>query len=1081
MLELLKKRLATLSPERRASFLRALQERGNLNAPTSIRPRPPQTPLPLSWSQQRLWLLSKIFGETSAYNIPTIIDYGEKLDPHLVQMAINRIIVRHESLRTNIHMVDSQPTQAIMPKLHLGLQIHDFGHLPDLEGWRHSRQLIASMVAQPFDIANGPLLSSTFLRLEKRDILLIVQHHMITDGRSIALLQFELKEIVTALKAGRDACLPPLPIQYGDFVLWQKNRITSVEVSRQISYWHEQLAGMITVELPTCGPRPPIQTFQGAKLGFVLPQYLSRQVATLAQSKQTTPFVILLSAFYVLLSRYCGQDDIAVGVPVEGRTHPQIEPLIGLFINLLVIRADLSGEPSFSELVNQINGTVQTALSMQDVPFEYLVEELQPPRDLSRNPLVQIVFQLQARAYLEFNALKEEVESDRSTAKMDLSFDLFQTVDSIHGRIEFNTSLFEKCFIERMADQYRRLLSLIVNKPDAVISSYSLLVPDEIEALACRNTSQEIEARVEQNTVLDLFAESVQRTPEKTAVIYAGKSISYRELDELSDRIATGLRANGLQKCGIAVIALERSIYLEAGILAILKCGAAYLPIDLLHTPIERLETITAEARPAVFLANESCLVSLSSLRIPILAVEALALMIADAILIQHPEPDDLAYVIYTSGSTGRPKGVRIEHRSLANCLISIAQSVGIGSNDRLFAVTTISFDIATLELLLPVLFGATVIIAETLVANDASALSACLEEFDVTIMQATPATWKLLVSSGWQGRQSITILCGGEALPWSLARVLLPRCRSLWNLYGPTETTIWALAHRVAEQDGKTILSSPLANYEVRILDRNLQPVPLGVKGELCISGPGVGRGYVQHPEGDAQRFLDDPFSPRPGARMYRTGDVARFLEPGFIECLGRTDDQVKLRGYRIELGEVEAVIRSAAGISDCVVLKIGSSEEQQRLVAYLLSQARHDIDTTMLRTFLQSRLPDYMCPAQFVIVESFPLTGAGKIDRKALCLMKPHSYSHNGVRSRGSSLEERIARIWEGLLGSDNIAFDDSFFDIGGNSLLLVRLAAALKDEFSLEVPILELMRHPTINKFASYLPHAAGGDSQ
>ncbi len=1032
--------------------------------------------LPLSFAQQRLWFLDRFEPGAVIYNIPLVMRILGKLDIAAVEWSLNEIVRRHEALRTTFGAVAGQPIQLVASASHMPLEIVSLQTLPKPQREAEARRLATQETKRPFDLEKGPLLRTTLLRMDATEnVLILTVHHIVFDGWSLEMFMRELKALYEACTAGKPSPLPELAIQYADFAIWQRQWLQGEALSLQLNYWKQQLADMSPVlELPTDRPRPAMQSFRGAARTFLFSKNFSESLLHLSQREGATLFMTLLAAFKVLLHRYSGQRDIAVGTPVANRNHPEIESLIGFFVNTLVLRTEMSDNPSFRELLGRVRQVTLGAYDHQELPFEKLVEELQLPRDLSRSPLVQAMFSLQsvpnqsvAVSGLRFNRLQIE----HGTAMFDLSLFFWKKEDGLIGVLEYNTDLFDADTIGRMIGHYETLLKSLVANPQQRLHDLPLLTATERQQLLVDwNATQKDYAR--ELCWHELFEAQAARTPDAVAVVFENKQLTYGELNARANQLAHYLS----EHCGVGPevlvgLCMERSVEMLVGLLGILKAGGAYVPLDPAY-PLERIAYVLKDAAVPVLLTQNSTILNFKS------SIENLELICLDtdwkiisaestANCAIEVAPENLAYAIYTSGSTGRPKGVGISHRALVNFLDSMRDTPGLHADDTLLAVTTLSFDIAGLELYLPLLVGGRVVLASRETASDGKALTAALEECHVTVMQATPATWRLLLESGWPGKPDLKILCGGEALPRELANQLLDRSAALWNMYGPTETTIWSTLHRVETRAGLLSIGRPIANTQVYLLDRHLQIVPVGVHGELCLGGAGLARGYLNRPELTAEKFIPNA----DGERIYKTGDVARYLANGQIECLGRIDHQVKIRGFRIELGEVEAVCAQHPAIAQVAVVAREDEANDKRLVAYVVSQS--ELAASALRQFMKTKLPDYMIPSAFVFLDELPLTPNGKIDRRAL--PKPEAaqrHSENTFVAPRTLVERELAAIWSNVLKVEKVGVHDNFFELGGHSLLAIQIVSRIRAVFNIEVPLRSLFEAQTVAEVAMVL---------
>ncbi|BAB74343.1 non-ribosomal peptide synthetase [Anabaena sp. FACHB-709] len=1039
---------------------------------------------PLSFAQKRLWFLDKLQPGLSVYNVPAALRLTGNLDVTRLEQSLQSILLRHEILRTSFAVINDEPVQNIAVNVKINLPIIDLRELSPENQESQVIQQAKLLTEQPFQLTEPPLLRVALLQLSDTEfVLILVMHHIITDYWSFRVLVREL----ISLYQGQT--LAKLPIQFADFATWQQKWLQSEARQNQLLYWQEQLKNYPReLSLPTDYPRNAIQTFKGARLFFTLSPELSEQLRQLSQQYNATLFMTLLTAFNILLYRYSGQDDILVGSTVTSRDRPEIANLIGLFVNNLIFRTNLSGKPSFIELLNQVKETVLGALSHQDLPFEDLVEQLQPERNLSQNPLFQVMFVLHNTPNKTTNlpGLKiEPLETEHSTSRFDISLDMYETPNGLRGTWEYSTELFEQATIERLIAHFQILLSNIVDNPKQSINEVPLLTVKEQNLLTEWNDTF---TDIPELTVYELFSQQVEKTPDKIAVLFGNKSLTYQQLEQEANHLAAYLQNIGVQAETRVGICCDRSLEMVISLLAVHKAGGAYVPLDPGY-PQERLQFIINDSQISILLTQTSLLNNLplieeialnKPLKTPLCASAPLR-EIKIIPLISNTDktndlshPNQLAYLIYTSGSTGTPKGVQILHRSLSNFLTAMSKAPGLTAEDNLLAVTTLAFDIAALEIFLPLIVGACLVLVEREVTLDGERLAQAIAQHQITFMQATPATWRLLLASGWEGKQDLKILCGGEALDNTLAQQLLSCTQEVWNLYGPTETTIWSAAQKLSIDEPVTI-GHPIANTQFYVLDEHLQPVPIGVPGELYIGGAGVAKGYWQRPDLTAERFLNQQSTVNSQQStvntLYKTGDRVRYLPDGKLEYLGRLDYQVKIRGFRIELGEIEAVLAQHPQISQAVVSVQEDEPGEQRLVAYIVPNSQ-DVGSNDLQQFLANKLPKYMIPGVFVTLTALPLTPNGKVDRKALPTPNTQSQVNETPRT---PTEEVLASIWAMVLGVESVGIEDNFFDLGGHSLLATRLISQVRQVFGVELPLRNLFESPKIADLARVIEHS------
>ncbi|HMD99889.1 MAG TPA: amino acid adenylation domain-containing protein, partial [Terriglobia bacterium] len=876
-----------------------------------------------------------------------------------------------------------------------------------------------------------------------------------------------------SFRSGQPARLPELPIQYRDFAQWQREWLQGEVLEKQLSYWRERLAGApALLQLWTDRPRPSRPTQSGAREAIALPASVADSLAALNRREGTTPFMTLLAAFQVLLHRYTGQTDLCVGSPIPNRSNLETQGLIGFFVDTLVQRADLSGDLSFREMLGRVRESALEAFAHQDLPFQKLVEAFDPERSLSHSPLFQVMFALSEPAEaLGLPGVSTRVEKiDSGTAQSDLMLSLEESGGQIWGYIEYDTDLFEAGTIRRMAGHYEMLLRAAVGDPGQRISRLPMLTEPERQQL-CVDWNDTWRAYPE-CCVCQLFEAQVRRTPASVAVEDDDRQLTYRDLNARSNQVARYLQKLGVAPEVLVAILVDRSVEMVVALLGILKAGGAYVPLDSEY-PMERLAFMVEDSNLQVLVTQRHLQHKLSGLQRKLLCLDADWGAIAGESpedIVSGAQPDNLAYVTYTSGSTGVPKGVQIPHRSLVNMLTWAETRTGFTSNDTILAATRLTFDVAASELYLPLITGGRVVLASKETSVDGDRLKGRLAGSGATVFQATPSTYRLLLESGWQGSEGLRIQAAGEALAPELARALLKRGASVWNLYGPTETTVFSTACRVTSAEGPISIGTPIANTQCYVLDPHLQPLPIGVAGELCIGGTGLARGYLNRPELTAEKFVHHPFSNEPGARLYKTGDLARYRPDGNIEFLGRLDNQVKIRGFRVELGEIEAALEEHPAVSAVVVVLREDRPDEERLVAYIVPKQVPAPTTGELRGFLGRRLPEFMLPSRFEFLQSLPLTPNGKVDRRALPApgeSRPEA-SAAFVAPR-TELEEKLAGIWREVLRLDRVGIHDNFFDLGGNSLLATRVISAVRREFASQVPLRRLFEMPTLSGLA------------
>ncbi|MEH2128463.1 amino acid adenylation domain-containing protein [Nostoc sp.] len=1032
--------------------------------------------LPLSFAQQRLWFLDQLQPGSSAYNLSRAVQLKGQLNITALEQSFNEIICRHEALRTIFVSGNGEPQQIINPEVSITLPVVNLQNLtPEHQEIETKRRAIIQ-AQHSFNLTSTPLLNVVLLQLAEQEyILLFTIHHIVADGWSAGIIIKELATFYESFCTGKSCELPSLPIQYVDFAVWQRTWLQKEVLASQMEYWKQQLSGDLPVlELPIAKPRPKQQSFAGKKQTFVLSPALTNELKALSQKQGVTLFMTLLAAFKALLYRYSGQADILVGSPIANRNRSEIEGLIGFFVNTVVLRTKLEENSSFINLLKQVREITLGAYTHQDLPFELLVEELQPQRSLSHTPVFQVMFALQNMPGdgLKLSGLNlEYLPIENDTARFDLSLSFTDKVEGLVGELEYNSDLFDADSIKSMLRYLTTLLVDIVEHPDKSISELSILTPAEQQQIL--REWNYTEADYPHVCVHELFSAQVAKTPDAIAVIAGSQQLTYKELDEKANQLAHYLSSLGVGREVLVGICCDRSLSTIVALLAILKAGGAYIPLDPTF-PQERLAYMLQDSQTSVLLTQQHLLPNLPPHHAQVICLDSNW----ESIAIQeintsnsNIEPDNLMYTIYTSGSTGKPKGVQITHRNVVNFLTAMQQGLHLSHQDSLLAVTTLSFDIAVLEIFLPLTVGAKVILASREIATDGAQLLQQLNNSAATVMQATPATWRMLLDAGWEGNSQLKILCGGEALPQSLARQLCQRCSQIWNLYGPTETTIWSTNYQISDSEKTVSIGRPLANTQIYILDKYLQPLPVGISGEIYIGGVGLARGYFNQPELTKEKFITNPFNPK--TLLYKTGDLARYLPNGEIEYLGRIDYQMKLRGFRIELGEIEAVLEQHSAVHQCVVMVREDGSGNQRLVAYLVAE---NAATDELRQYLRQQLPEYMIPNAFMFLAEIPLTPNGKVNRRALPTPdNTHLETSNFVAPRHPA-EEVLAGIWTQVLGVNQVGIHDNFFELGGHSLLATQIISRIAKTLGVNIPLQSLFEFPTIAELAKNMQEAS-----
>jgi amino acid adenylation domain-containing protein len=1035
-------------------------------------------PLPLSYGQEQVWFFSQLSPEVGVYNEAATFRKRGALDPQILSLAFDEIVRRHQAWRTRFEVVDGRPVQRVQPPAHIEIPLTDLTHLPSEEREPEAVRLVEAEAREPYDLSRDRLIRPHLVRLADDDHRFYLGlNHIVFDAVSIYRVVLpELAALYEAFANGRPSPLPELELQFGDLAVWERERADDDELAGRLERWRRRLGPEVPgLSLPLDHERPPIQSFRGAVLPFEVEPWLASRLKELGHAEGASLFMVLAAVFTALLQRCSGQEDIVFGTPLDQRSRPELASIVGFCLNAVVLRVDASGDPDFLDLLARVRKVVLDGVA-DAVPFGRIVRELQPDRDLSRNPLFQAMFTFEpSRAVADPEWSVGLFDLDLGAARFDLTLEQDQRPDGqISARFIYNTDLFERETVERLQRHWLRLLKAVAGDPSLSLSALPLLDDDERRQLLVEwnSTGAELPA----SCTHELISAWAKRTPEACAAVYENTSVTHRELEAQANRLALRLCALGVGPNVPVGICLQRSLRMLVAVLGVWKAGGAYLPLDPSYPP-ERLAYMLDDSEAPV-LVTEDELMELPKGRAQVVRIDEEESWCTH--LSTAPEGrvggDDLAYLIYTSGSTGKPKGVEISHRALVNFLSSMAREPGFGQDDVLVAVTTLSFDIAGLELYLPLLAGGKVVIASGEVASDGRRLGQLLADSGATFLQATPATWRLLLESGWTGSRSLTGLCGGEAWGAELAAELLERCCRLYNVYGPTETTIWSTMARVIDAGTAPSIGRPLANTELYVLDRRLQPVPIGVPGELYIGGAGLARGYWKRPELTAERFVASPWGD--SGRLYRTGDLARFRSDGDLEYLGRLDQQVKVRGFRIEPGEVEAALLQQPHIARAAVMVSEERPGDRKLVAYLVPEGDPPA-AGELKAQLRGQLPEYMVPSVLVFLDRFPLTPNGKLDRKALPRPELEEAGSQDTEPQ-TPVQIELARIWTRVLGMQRVSLEADFFDLGGHSLLGTRLATRVREVFGVELPLRAFFQARTVEAMAALIEQESSSSS-
>ena len=1045
----------------------------------------PGQPLPLSFAQEGFWFAQNLNPASPAYNITARIRTEVPVDFEVLKRALSALIARHEILRTRFVERDGVPAQEVLDDSPVCLESHDLARFEGDEQDKAVQSTIKEFGARLFDLASGQLFRVALIYHPNRASTIVVSaHHIICDGWSLGIFFRELRTLYESMLAGEPEELVQLPIQYSDYSIWERKRLSSAVLAPQIEYWKNQLGeAPASINFPLDHPRRPSTDYQAKHCPFRFSTATTQSLKRLALDSAATPFMVLLAVYKALISRYIDQESVLVGTPVSTRTMSMLEGLIGCFINTHLLRTDVSQEMTARELVNRVRTATIESLSHADVPFELLARELLRNRDRSISQLFQHAF------ILVNTPMAQDYEVVSGGMVLDMTLFMWETQGRFYGSLEYDSTLFDETTIACFVACLENLASSMASQPDAPLGQFALVTADQSDKWFSRwdGPAKELPAVCTHHWV----QQKANATPNAIAVISERERLSFSELWTRSSRLANRLEKLGVKPGDLVALCLDRTVDLVVAPLAIWLAGGAYVPLDPDYPPA-RLEAMLQDAGVSLLITESRLLERLPAKLPQLICLDKESRIGAQedySVLPSRTNADDLAYVMYTSGSGGTPKGVEIRHGSLVNLLAAIQREPGICAKDRLLAVTTLSFDISALELFLPLLSGAQLVIASGNAVVDGAALAHLLDEFDITMMQATPITWRLLLESGWKGKQGLKILCGGEALSLDLAKQLLATGAELWNLYGPTETTIWSTASQITAPVERITIGHPVANTQICVLDERGRPVPPGVAGELFIGGMGLARGYRGRDALTSERFITSS-DVQPGKLLYRTGDLVRRMSDGSLEYLDRLDQQVKIRGVRIELGEIEAALERHPGVLQAIVTVREDERDEKKLVAHWKARNGASPSTADLRNSLRAVLPDAMVPREFVRVRSFPLTLNRKVDRRALTSEElPHifdgtseegaSHDHRGHDANdavccapGNFVEAVLENIWREVLGIERVGIHDNFFELGGYSLLATRVAARIRTQLQVELPLRSIFTDPTIAELASHI---------
>lgn len=1007
---------------------------------------------PLSSAQQQLWILDRFGVEPSVYTIAVAYDLAGQLDLDRLQSAVNAFAARHDVLCSRITQGAEAPIQLVGPTREIPVLFAS----KQEDGAIRTEDWVAAFCNQGFDIEQGPVCAAGVLRTGKDEhIFCFAAHHAFFDGSSLAILETELSQLYAEQDDSVGDALAPLQVQYGDFCHWEQQQIESGKFKGQLEFWLEQLKGQLPLlELSEDKPRPAEQDFAGATIHRELPADLIQKVDQFAAQRRATPYMVLMACYLTVLHRHTGQCEFIVGVPVSARTLPELEGLVGMMVNTLPLRVAIEPAWDFDTLLAEVKQQNLAALENRDLPFDHLVAELNPARDLSRTPVFQTIFGLreQGDSSLALGGLQcRRYPVPAANSRTDLSLWMVHGADRVSVEVEYATAIFEQSSIERFVGHFERVLRVLVSVPDQKLNQVALMSPAEIQEVTVDGNQTEVSyPRVD---LYAMFHAQVISNPNAVAVRCGRAALTYLELDRAAAHFADRLREYAPVN-GFVGVSLRRNEYLPVVLLGILRAGFAYLPLDP-SFPEQRLQFMLEDSNANLLVTQSELMGQFDQFTGSVLLLDEMLESLGECKASGEAGlAHELAYMTYTSGSTGKPKGVMVGQAEVVNFLHTMAERPGIKASDTLLAVTTLSFDISVLELFLPLTSGACVDIVTSESSADGSRLLAALNESQATIMQATPATWRMLFEAGWKGDKDLTILCGGEALPPDLATSLLEAGKTVWNMYGPTETTVWSACHQLDAGDNRVVIGKPIGNTRLYVLDSWGQPVPVGVPGELYIAGAGVTRGYFGRPELTSERYLPDRFVDDASERMYRTGDIVRLLADGNLEYRHRADNQVKIRGFRIELGEIEATLLNFPEILQCAVAVEEPAPGDQRLVAYLVNDSGQMPSSVALRKMLVQSLPAYMLPQHYIMLCELPRTPNGKIDRNALPgLGAADQLSGREFEPPETPAEKHLATVWERVLGAERVGRNDNFFELGGHSLLTLKVLSQLDPSFGFD----------------------------
>lgn len=1073
-------RISTLSPEQRELLTKRVQQRLDDSRKDIIRQPRTSKQFPLSFAQERLWFIQQLGVADTLYNIGVSVRVAGNFQPDLFDQSVQLLIRRHEALRTTFATRNGEPVQIINPPRPLSIEQYDLRHIPAERQTVAWQQQVQDIYNAPFDLEEGPLLRTAVLQLDDQSfITTLVVHHIVSDGISTVLLLNELWRCYGQLAAGRAVALAPLPIQHVDYAVWQRQLLQGDMRQAQVDYWQRQLRQPLPgLALPTDRPRPTMQSYNGAAYSLRLPPKLMQKTAVFCQAHNITTFQLLLATYGLLLHRHTNQDDIIIGTAIANRNLPELQNIVGFLVNNLALRLDLAQNPTVADYVQRVRQTTLEAYANQDIPFEQLVDALQLERDNSRSPLFQVAFALQEDvlslqqvAGLELELLKIHSGS----AKFDVTLELYKREETLDGWIEYNTDLFDEATIARFAHQFTTLLQAIVAQPEARLAALPVLNAAEQQTVVHDFNQTQIPFAAD-STAHALFATQADCTPHAIALEgVTGEQLTYRELDQRANQLAHYLLRQNVQPDTAVGVVMERSIHMIVSLLGIMKAGAVYVPIDPTQAE-QRLKFMLEDSAVAWVLTQQSLAGKLAAMTTAQpLCVDTMWPTIANEPT-QRPAvpltPHNLAYIIYTSGSTGKPKGTMLTHHGLCNLSAVQRQAFGQKVGSRVVQFSNQSFDASVWEIFMALLSGATLCLCDSEILKlGGDTIYRMLQEKQITTATLPPSVLTNMPGQDLPALQ--TLISAGEACTAELVATW-GKGRRFFNAYGPTETSVCATMQLCdPNNDNNPDIGTPIGNFQIYILDKYGSPAPIGVPGELHIGGNGLARGYLNRPALTAEKFVPHPFGQQPGARLYRSGDLACWTPHGTIQFLGRIDHQVKIRGFRIELGEIEATIRQHPAVRETLVIAAQDALAGSKLVAYVVAESEATLSVRQLRRHLQQYLPDYMIPANFIPLPAFPLTHSGKIDRRKLpAPTAQRVVVESEYVKPENDAQALIAATWQTFLQVGRVGINDNFFHLGGHSLLMVKIHEQLEAKLERPIPIVALFQYPTVHTLADYL---------